>query len=60
MQKYRSSSRGLFKCLNCNYQCNADYNGAINILKRAMGYMPIVGAERAISSGLDTAHNSVG
>jgi len=25
-----------------------------------MGYMPIVGAERAISSGLDTAHNSVG
>jgi putative transposase len=34
----------LFKCLNCNYQCNADYNGAMNILKRAMGYMPIAGA----------------
>jgi len=34
----------LFRCLNCNYQCNADYNGAVNILKRAMGYMPIAGA----------------
>jgi putative transposase len=52
--------RSLFKCLNCNYQCNADYNGAMNILKRAMGYMPIAGAGRALSSGLDTAHNSVG
>jgi putative transposase len=33
----------LFKCLNCRYQCNADYNGAANILKRAIGYMPIAG-----------------
>ena len=31
----------LFKCPHCNYQCNADYNGAINILKRAMGYTPM-------------------
>lgn len=34
----------LFKCPNCNYSCNADYNGAMNILKRAMGYMSMVGA----------------
>ncbi|MCS7124521.1 MAG: transposase [Candidatus Bathyarchaeota archaeon] len=34
-----------FKCLNCGHQCNADYNGAMNILKRAMGYMPMAGAE---------------
>ncbi|MBC7113139.1 MAG: IS200/IS605 family element transposase accessory protein TnpB [Candidatus Methanomethyliales bacterium] len=34
----------LFKCPNCGYTCNADYNGAMNILKRAMGYMPIAGA----------------
>jgi len=34
----------LFKCSNCNYQCNADYNGAMNILKRAMGYMLMAGA----------------
>jgi putative transposase len=34
----------LFKCPKCGYTCNADYNGAINILKRAMGYMPIAGA----------------
>ena len=34
----------LFKCPNCGYSCNADYNGAMNILKRAMGYMPVAGA----------------
>jgi transposase len=25
-----------FKYPNCNYQCNADYNGAMNIMKRAI------------------------
>jgi len=30
----------LFKCPKCGYSCNADYNGATNILKRAMGYTP--------------------
>ncbi len=44
----------LFKCSSCDYICNADYNGAMNILKRAMGYTPIVGA------AFDTAQNSVG
>ncbi len=34
----------LFKCPNCNYSCNADYNGVMNILKRGMGYMPMLGA----------------
>ncbi|MBO3754878.1 MAG: transposase [Candidatus Brockarchaeota archaeon] len=34
----------LFKCTSCNYSCNADYNGAMNIMKRAMGYMRMVGA----------------
>jgi putative transposase len=34
----------LFKCENCSCQFNADYNGAMNIMKRAMGYMPIAGA----------------
>jgi putative transposase len=43
----------LFKCPKCSYLCNADYNGAVNILKRAMGYMPMAGA------AFDTAHNSV-
>ena len=33
-----------FKCPNCGYSCNADYNGAMNILKRGMGYMPMLGA----------------
>jgi len=27
----------LFKCPDCNYPCNADYNGAMSILMRAMG-----------------------
>jgi len=35
---------GLFKCPNCGYSCNADYNGAMNILKRATGYTPVAGA----------------
>ncbi|MBS7627828.1 transposase [Candidatus Bathyarchaeota archaeon] len=34
-----------FKCSNCGYSCNADYNGAMNILKRAVGSMPTAGAE---------------
>jgi putative transposase len=35
----------LFKCPKCGYSCNADYNGAMNILKRAMGYTPMAEAE---------------
>ncbi|MGQ9469328.1 MAG: RNA-guided endonuclease TnpB family protein [Nitrososphaerales archaeon] len=34
----------LFECSSCEYTCNADYNGAMNILKRAMGYMLIAWA----------------
>ncbi|MBC7090711.1 MAG: IS200/IS605 family element transposase accessory protein TnpB [Nitrososphaeria archaeon] len=34
----------LFKCPNCGYTCNADFNGAMNILKRGLGYMPSPGA----------------
>ncbi len=46
---HKCGSEGLrvgssFRCLNCNYTCHADYNGAMNILKRAMGYMSIAGA----------------
>ena len=37
-------SQGLFICLDCEYQINADMNGAKNILKRAMGYMVWAGA----------------
>ncbi len=36
---------GSFRCLNCGYSCHADYNGALNILKRAMGYTSIAGAD---------------
>ena len=32
-----------FKCPYCSYSCNADYNGAINILKRGMSYMLMLG-----------------
>ncbi|MEM2180083.1 MAG: zinc ribbon domain-containing protein, partial [Nitrososphaeria archaeon] len=37
----------LFKCPNCGYQCNTDYNGAMNILKRGMDYMLMPGAALA-------------
>ncbi|MEM3647647.1 MAG: hypothetical protein QW506_00615 [Thermoproteota archaeon] len=33
----------LFKCLYCNYTCNAVYNGAMNIMKRAMRYARMAG-----------------
>ncbi len=33
----------LFKCPKCGYQCHADYNGTMNTLRRAMGYMSIAG-----------------
>ncbi len=33
-----------FECPNCGYSCNADYNGAMNILRRGMGYMSMPGA----------------
>ena len=36
-------SQGLFICLDCEYQINADVNGAKNILKRAVGYMLTAG-----------------
>lgn len=34
----------LFKCPNCGYTCHADYNGATNILKRAVGLVSTAGA----------------
>ncbi|MEM3660216.1 MAG: transposase [Thermoproteota archaeon] len=46
---HRCGNRGvrkgsLFQCQHCNYACNADYNGAMNIMKRAMGYTRMAGA----------------
>jgi len=37
-------NQGLFKCLSCGYQANADYIGATNIRDRALGYTPEVRA----------------
>jgi putative transposase len=37
-------TQGLFYCPNCNLQYNADLNGAINIGRVALGYMPRGGA----------------
>lgn len=37
-------NQGLFKCPNCKYQANADWNGVENIrikFKRDLGYMPL-------------------
>jgi putative transposase len=38
---------GCFKCNSCDHEYNADYNGAYNILKRAMGYISMAGAALA-------------
>ncbi|MDO8538136.1 MAG: transposase [archaeon] len=32
-------NQGLFVCSNCNFQLNADYNGAKNILKRSLEHV---------------------
>jgi putative transposase len=47
-------SQGHFKCNNCNRKSyNADYNSALNILKRALSYKDIAGAvsEPALNCG---------
>jgi putative transposase len=36
--------QGLFKCPYCRYQANADYNGAMNILKRSLEHVSKDGA----------------
>jgi len=35
---------GFFRCSNCGHEYNADYNGAYNIMKRAIGYISMAGA----------------
>lgn len=35
--------QGLFKCNECGYQANADFNGSKNILKRAAEYIFVAG-----------------
>jgi putative transposase len=32
-------TRGLFRCRNCSYEANADFNAVKNIEKRSLGYM---------------------
>ncbi|MBO3753314.1 MAG: transposase [Candidatus Brockarchaeota archaeon] len=40
----RIRNGSLFKCQSCNYSCNADYNGAVNIMKQAIRHMRVAGA----------------
>ncbi|MGB9718851.1 MAG: transposase [Thermoproteota archaeon] len=37
--------RSLFKCPSCNHSCNADYNGAMDMMRRAMRYTRMAGAD---------------
>src|SRR5206468_6674673 len=36
-------SQGLFECNNCGLETNADYNGSMNIMQRALGILSRVG-----------------
>jgi len=42
--KGKRVKQGLFKCPHCKYQANADYNGAMNILKRSLEHVSKDGA----------------
>lgn len=42
--KSNRKTQGLFKCRNCNYETNADFNAAKNIAKRSLDYMSKDGA----------------
>jgi putative transposase len=35
--------QGLYECKNCKVSCNADYNGSMNIMQRALGILSSVG-----------------
>jgi putative transposase len=43
-EKGKRVKQGLFKCPSCKYQANADYNGAMNILKRSWEHVSKDGA----------------
>jgi len=43
-EKGKRVKQGLFKCPHCRYQANADFNGAMNILKRSLEHVSKDGA----------------
>lgn len=44
--------RGLFRCVTCGYQLNADYNASRNLFKRGMDYISVSGVA---ASALDSS-----
>ena len=41
--KAARKTQGMFECKNCRSECNADYNGSMNIMQRALGILSKVG-----------------
>ena len=41
--KAARKTQRMFECKNCGSQCNADYNGSMNIMQRALGILSKVG-----------------
>lgn len=39
IDKNSRKTQGYFKCKNCGYEINADYNACLNIIKRSLGYI---------------------
>jgi len=51
-------TQGLFRCKNCGLQTNADYNGSMNIMQRALGILSKVGGTLTIPEPLVIAGRS--
>ena len=51
-------SQGLFECNNCGLETNADYNGSMNIMQRALGILSRVGGSLTIPEPLVIAGRS--
>ena len=56
--KAARKTQGMFECKNCRSECNADYNGSMNIMQRALGILSKVGGILIIPEPLVIAGRS--
>jgi putative transposase len=56
--KNARETQGLFRCKNCGLETNADYNGSMNIMQRALGTLSKVGGMLTLPEPLVMAGRS--